>query len=467
MINQSIFKAYDIRGIYPTDMNEEVYALIVRGIYSFFVRSLKKDKLTVVLGRDMRVSSPSLFEVAKNELVKSGATVVDIGLSPTPTFYYAALKYGYDVGIDVTASHNPKQWAGTKFVMRDGEKIIKIGKSTGMDKVKEYVLNQDFVEYKEGGKVIEKHDVLDEEVESAIKESKIDISKIKKFKIVADPGNGMGSLYIAKLFEKVPGDLVKMYFDLDGTFPNHEADPLKEKNLMPLQQRVREEKADLGIAPDGDGDRVFFINEKGETISATFITSLIAQESLDINPGATVVVDIRYTRNVSNVVKKHGGKTFISKVGHAFITEDVNREHAYFAGESSGHFYFGSIGGAESAVRVILYVLDAMSREDKPISEILEHLKTSHESGEYNFVLPETVKPKELLQKISETYKTGEISWLDGLAIDYPEWRVNIRTSNTEPLLRLNVESETAELTQAKLDEFRNIVLAAGAKAKE
>lgn len=467
MINQSVFKAYDIRGVYPTDINEENYALIIRAIYTFFVRSLKKENLSVVLGRDMRISSPSLFEVAKNELVKSGATVMDIGLSPTPTFYYASLNYGYDVGIMVTASHNPKQWAGTKFVMRDGDKIIKIGKSTGMDTVKELVLKNDFVEYKEGGKVIEKNNVLDEEVDAAIKETGIDVSKMKKYKVVCDPGNGMGSLYVAKLFEKIPGELVKMYFDLDGTFPNHEADPLKAKNLAPVQQRVKEEKADLGIAPDGDGDRVFFINEKGEIISATFITSLIAQEALQTNKGATVVADIRYTRNVANVVKKHGGKTFISKVGHAFITEDVNREHAYFAGESSGHFYFGSIGGAESAVRVILYVLEAMSRENKPVSEILAHLQSSFESGEYNFVLPETVNAKELLEKISLTYTSGEISWLDGLAIDFPEWRVNIRTSNTEPLMRLNVEAESPELTQSKLEEVRNLILAAGAKPKD
>ena len=467
MINQSVFKAYDIRGIYPTDINEENYALIIRAIYTFFVRSLKKDTLTVVLGRDMRVSSPSLFEVAKHELVKSGATVIDIGLSPTPTFYYAALKYGYDVGIDVTASHNPKEYAGTKFVMRDGDKIIKIGKSTGMEKVKEYVLKQDFVDYKEGGKVIEKTNVLDEEVDSAIKETKIDVSKLKKFKVVADPGNGMGALYISKLFEKVPGDLVKMFYDLDGTFPNHDADPLKAKNLAPLMKRVKDEKADLGIAPDGDGDRVFFINEKGDIISATFITSLIAQEALQVNKGATVIADIRYTRNVSNVVKKHGGKTFISKVGHAFITEDVNREGAYFAGESSGHFYFGSIGGAESAVRVILYVLEAMSREDRPISEILAHLQSSYESGEFNYVLPETVDSKELLQKISQTYGTGQVSWLDGLAVDFPEWRFNIRTSNTEPLMRLNVEADNPELTATKLEEMKNHILAAGAKPKD
>lgn len=467
MLNPSVFKAYDIRGVYPTEINEENYALIVRAIYTFFVRSLKRDNLTIVLGRDMRVSSPSLFEVAKNELVKSGATVIDIGLSPTPTFYYASLRYGYDAGIDVTASHNPKEYAGTKFVMRDGDKIIKIGKSTGMEQVKEYAVNQDFVEYKDGGKIIEKKDVLEDEINSAIKDTGVDVAGFKKFKIVADPANGMGSLYVDKLFEKIPGELVRICYELDGTFPNHGADPLKAKNLVDLQKKVIEEKADLGISTDGDGDRVFFVNEKGDIINATFTTSLMAQEALSKKPGATFVVDIRYTRNVMNIVNKAGGKLLVSKVGHAFITEDVNKNDAQFAGESSGHFFFKSVGGAESAVSVILYIIEAMSKEGKPISEILNHLKSSEESGEFNFVLPESVKAKELLEDISKGYADGQISWLDGLAVDFTDWRFNIRTSNTEPLLRLNVEANSPDITKAKFEELRNKILASGAKPKD
>ena len=466
-INQSIFKAYDIRGIYPEEINEQNYEHIIRSIYTFFVKKIKKERLTIVLGRDMRVSSPSLHEVAKETLVASGATVIDIGLAPTPTFYLAALKFGYDAGIQVSASHNPPQYAGIKFVIRDGDKVIKIGKNTGMDEVKDRVSTEDYVPYTNDGKVITRNDMLDIEADLAFKEMEIDPKSIKPFKVVADPGNGMGALYIDKLFNKIPGELIRMNYELDGTFPNHQPDPLKYENLKDLCKRVKEEKADFGIAPDGDGDRVFFVNEKGDVIDATFITSLIAQEALSQHKGATVVVDIRYIRNVSEVVKKLGGRVFVSKVGHAYITEDVNREKAYFAGESSGHFYFGSLGGAESAIRVILYVLKALSEENKPLSQILAHLKSSHESGEFNFVLPAEVKASSLLEEFIDMHKDADISKLDGIAINYPQWRFSIRTSNTEPLLRLNVEGENKGLVDQKLEEISGIILAKGAKRKK
>jgi len=458
-INPSIFKAYDIRGIYPTEIDEEVYEKIVRGIYSFFVKDLDKKDITVVLGRDMRVSSPSLFEVAKKTLVASGATVIDVGLVSTPTFYFAVLHYGYDIGIQITASHNPKEYAGSKFVKRQGDTIVKIGKSTGMDQVKENVLTDSFIPYANDGKVIMKEDVLDAELEDAL--SEIDKSKIKSFKVVSDPANGMGSLYVGKLFEKIQGTLIKMNFELDGTFPAHPADPLDFDNLIPLQERVKEEKADLGIEPDGDGDRVFFISEKGEVIPATFISALIAKEVLEKKPGQTIISDIRYTQNVKNLVEKNKGKFEVSKVGHAFITEDVNKKKAFFAGESSGHFYFGQTGGAESSIRVILYVLLAMSEQNKTISQILQDLQSSYESGELNFKLSSPDEGKKILTHMAEIYKDGQISWLDGISVDFSDWRFNIRTSNTEPLLRLNVEASDKEIMKkrhaellAQLDEL-------------
>ena len=464
-IDSKIFKAYDIRGIYPDQINEKNFESVIRAIYTFFTNDLKKSSLTVVLGRDMRVSSPALFEVAKRVLVASGATVIDIGLSPTPTFYYAVLKYGYDVGIDITASHNPKEYAGVKFVRREGDKIIKIGKSTGMDQIVQLSLAGQFAPYTNDGKVIVKENVLDDEIKDAIK--LFDVSKLKTYRIACDPANGMGALYVKKLFEQIPGELIEMNFELDGTFPAHQADPLDFNNLIPLQEKVKEVKADLGIEPDGDGDRIFFIDEKSEVIPATSISSLIAKEVLEKEPGQKIVVDIRYTRNVKDLVEKNGGSTYISKVGHAFITEDVNREKAYFAGESSGHFYFGATGGAESAVRVILYVLMEMSITGKPISQILKDLRTSYESGEFNFVLPDGVDSKKLLEEIAEEYKDGKVSQLDGIAIDFPDWRLSIRTSNTEPLLRLNVESDNPDKTKEKLKLLTDRILSTGAKPKE
>jgi phosphomannomutase len=255
--------------------------------------------------------------------------------------------------------------------------------------------------------------------------------------------------------------------ELDGTFPAHQADPLDFNNLIPLQEKVKEIKADVGMEPDGDGDRIFFVDERGEVVPATHISSLIASEVLKTHKGAKIIVDIRYTRNVSNIVKKNGGSVSISKVGHAFITEQVNSEGAFYAGESSGHFYFGQTGGAESAVKVILYVLLAMSETGKPLSAILKDLESSSESGEINFVLPAGVDSKTIVKEIADEHKDGTISWLDGVSVDHPDWRFNIRSSNTEPLLRLNVEADTPELMKEKFDTMVTRITGTGAKIKQ
>ncbi len=257
-----------------------------------------------------------------------------------------------------------------------------------------------------------------------------------------------------------------MNFELDGTFPVHQPDPLDFKNLIDLQKKVKEEKADLGIAPDGDGDRIFFIDEEGKVIPATLITSLVAREILKRSPGQKIIVDIRYTQNVINAVDKFKGKHVISTVGHALITELVNKEKAEFAGESSGHFYFKEIGGAESSIRVILYVFDVLTRENKPISEIVSELHTSIESGEFNFILKDGTDAKRLLKNISDSYFSGTISWLDGVSVDYPDWRFNIRTSNTEPLLRLNVEGKSEGLVSEKVKELKEKIIEQGATSK-
>ncbi len=463
-VNPSIFKAYDIRGIYPTDINEENIVSITKGIYTFFVRDLKKDSISIVLGRDMRVSSPSLFEIAKKTLVEMGATVIDVGLVSTPTFYFAVLKYGYDAGIQISASHNPPQYNGIKFAKRVNATLVKISKITGMEDVKKLVVASDFNPKKAGGKINQIQNIVQDDVKNAL--VSVPLPRSKRFKIVADPANAMGILYIEELFKQIPADLVKMNFTLDGTFPSHQPDPLESKNLKDLQKKVVEEKADFGIAPDGDGDRIFFIDEKGGIIPATWISALITKEVLAKNKGATIIVDIRYTNNVVHIAKKLGGKASISKVGHALITEQLNREGAVFAGESSGHFYFKETGGAESSLLVILYVMKAMIEENKPLSMIVKEYVSSIESGEFNFTLPETVEAKNLLNDISTNYEKGKVSWLDGLSVDYPNWRFNIRTSNTEPLLRLNVEGDSKELVENKLKELTQKIMSSGAKAK-
>lgn len=460
----SIFKTYDIRGIYPTQINEEDIQVIIAAIYQFLKQDLKKASLTVVLGRDMRTSSPSLFAKAKEILERYGATIIDVGLVSTPTFYFAVLDGQYDAGIQISASHNPKEYNGLKFVKRVGNTLIKIGQSTGMDQVKELAFAAKFDQTITKGTVTTISDSVVKEVDAAMKA--INPQDIKKFKVVADPANAMGAVFLEELSRRLPCELVKMNFELDGTFPAHQPDPLQFTTLKDLQKRVLDEKADLGIAPDGDGDRVFFIDEKGEVVPATLITSLIAKEILTKSPGEKIIADIRDILNVRVICEKFKGQFLVSKVGHALITEQLNSEQAAFAGESSGHYYFRETGGAESSVRVILYLLEAMGKSGKPVSKLLEEFKSSFESGEYNFVLPETVNTNELLERISQDYKDGQISHLDGLAVDFPDWRFNIRASNTEPLLRLNLEANSEDLMKQKLDILITTLTQAGAKRK-
>ncbi len=463
-LDPSIFKAYDIRGIYPTQINEENIQVVIAAIYQFLTQDFKKKPLTVVLGRDMRTSSPSLFARAKEVLENYGATVIDVSLLATPTFYFAVLEGQYDAGIQISASHNPKEYNGIKFVKRVGTTLIKIGKNTGMDRVKELASTGKFDQKTTKGTVTSISDSVVKEVDAAMKA--VDPKNIKAFKIVADPANAMGAVFLEELFRRLPCELVKMNFELDGTFPAHQPDPLQFDTLKGLQMRVLEEKADLGIAPDGDGDRVFFINEKGEVCQATLITSLIAKEILTKSAGEKIIADIRNIMNVKKICEKYNGKFMVSKVGHALITEQLNREQAAFAGESSGHYYFRETGGAESSVRVILYLLSAMGKTEKPVSKLLEEFHSSFESGEYNFILPGTVNANELLEQISQDYKDGQISHLDGLAVDYSDWRFNIRSSNTEPLLRLNLEAKSQELMKQKISPLQDILLKAGATKK-
>jgi phosphomannomutase len=255
-----------------------------------------------------------------------------------------------------------------------------------------------------------------------------------------------------------------MNFDLDGRFPNHQPDPLKFHLLKDLQSRVVKEKADLGMAPDGDGDRIFFITEKGEIIPATIITSFIAEEILTKKPNSKILVDIRYTRNVLNICQKYHGIPVISKVGHALITEHLNRVKAVFAGESSGHYYFRSTGGAESSIRAIFYLLKALTTTDLPISKLLKPFYTAVESGEFNFILDPSVTGEQVMKTIAKDYSNGKVSRLDGLAVDYKNWRFNIRSSNTEPLLRINIEGDTKKLVDTKLNELTKKILNLGAK---
>lgn len=453
-INPHIFKGYDIRAVYPTDLDEDKMVQIVKAIYAFLRKDKKEDEqLTLVVGTDMRTSSPSLTKVAIQTLVDLGVHVIDVGVVSTPTFYFSVSHYNYEAGMQITASHNPKEWNGVKMVKNTPNGLTKIGKGSGMEEIKQMALDEINPKPVGKGSVTKKTGILEDEVENTLRI--VGNPTIKKFKIVADAANAMGSQYIDAVFKNVPGDIIRMNFELDGTFPAHQPDPLQSETLVDLQKRVVAENADLGLAPDGDGDRLFFIDEKGNIVPPTIITSMVATELLKTHPGEQILIDIRYILTPQKIVEENGGKVKITKVGHAYITEAMHSSGGIFAGESSGHYFFRDTGNAESQMPMILTVLKVLTEANKPFSQVVEDYRRSYESGEVNF---KVTNAPEIMEKAKERYKDGVVETMDGVAISYPDWRFSIRTSNTEPLLRLNVESYSKDTMGQKRDELLQLI---------
>lgn len=463
-INPSIFKAYDIRGVYPDDINEEIANDITKAIYFFFSQTLKKKSLKIVLGHDMRLSSPNIYQSIKKTLLGLGGTILDIGLVPTPTVYFYSLFRQADGGIQISASHNPPQWNGLKFFFCRNKKINKASKEWGMEEVKKLVIEDSDLLKKmpqKNGKVIKIDDAIEKEIDFAFKIIK---PKIDKVKIVVDPANTMGILIFDQLWKKIKATVIKLNYTLDGTMPSHEANPLKFETLKELQKKVIEEKADIGIATDGDADRVFFVDEKGKIVPSTLVSSLIAREILKKKPGSKIVCDIRYVNNVKNIVQQYGDKFLIAPVGHALITKKINDAGAAFCGESSGHYYFHETGGAESTIRVILTLLQLITSSKKSLSQITDEVKTSFESGEYNYHLKENLTLNDLFNRLKKSFSDGKIITLDGLTIEYSNWRFNLRGSNTEPLVRLNIEADSLSIMEKKLKELQQLFEETGLK---
>ena len=451
---EKIFKSYDIRGVYPTEINEDFAIPIIKAIYKVLQTQLETDApLTIAVGRDMRLSSPAIFKAVSETLVELGVKVIDLGIVSTPTFYYAVFKNKFDGGVQITASHNPGQYNGIKIVRISPTGLVKIGKSTGMDDIKKLSIEGVDLSSIDGGSIEKMEGVVVEEVENAI--SIAGNPNLKSYKVVADAANALGALYIEELFKKIPGELVKMNFELDGTFPSHQADPLQKETLVDLQKKVVDEGADLGLAPDGDGDRLFFIDEKGGIVPPSIITALVAREVLKKHKGATILGDIRYIMTPKKIVEELGGTFVITKVGHSFITEKLHETGGVFAGESSSHYFFKETGNAESQIPMILLVLKVMTTEGKKLSEIVDSLRRSHESGEYNF---EVKNAKEVMAAFKSEFPEGEVSELDGVSISFADWRVSLRSSNTEPLLRLNVEVELGGDIEGVKEEMISLV---------
>lgn len=453
-IDASIFKSYDIRGLYPSQLNENL-AYKISLAYSEIIKRENPniDNINIVVGNDMRLSSPSLKTQIIKGLTESGINVIDIGLATTPTFYFAVSYYGYLGGIQVSASHNPKEYNGFKLV-RNG--AVPLSGEHGIYEIRDIVIADNFSKTTKIGSVTEKSGIVEEEVKTQIKDLKINIDNIKKFKVVVDTANAMAVLDIKAMFKTINCDLILLNENLDGNFPSHQPDPLKDENLKILKDSVVKNNADIGIGPDGDGDRYFFIDEKGEIIRQEILRGIMAQIALKENPGSTVCYDIRPGKITKDMIEQAGGIASVTKVGHSLIKEQMLKENAVFGGESSGHYFYKfNYGTFEAPIVLVLKFLEYISNKSVPLSKIIAPYKIYFHSGEIN----EKVNDSNLIiEKIKQKYSDAKQSFLDGVTVEYPDFWFNVRSSNTESLLRLNLEAKTKELMEEKRDDVLKIM---------
>jgi len=435
----SIFKAYDIRGIYGKDLNEELAGKIGRAFATF----LKCKK--VVVGYDMRPHSLPLFKALAEGLVAQGAEVINIGMCSTPMTYYANGKLGADASIMITASHNPGEWNGFKLCR---EKAIPISGVTGIKDIEKIAITESFAPSAGRGSISD-YDIIPEYVEH-IRE----FADLKRpLRVAIDYANAMGILegkVLEGLFEIDP-----LFDELDGSFPNHEANPLLAETWEALQHKVKSGNYDFAIAFDGDADRAGFMDEKGNIIPMDMITALIAEMILKRDRGATIFYDLRSSWAVKELILANGGVPMMSRVGHAFIKQQMRDNDAVFAGELSGHYYFKENYYAESSSLAALYVANLISDSDAPLSELIKPIQKYFASGEINSEVKNT---SEVIRILKAKYGTGQVIELDGLSVEFPDWWFNVRASNTEPLVRLNLEAKTREKMNEKRDEILHVI---------
>jgi phosphomannomutase len=439
-LNPALFKAYDVRGVYGTELTEEGVYLIGRAAAQYL------NVHTIALGRDMRISSPQIAAALIRGITDQGVDVVDLGLTTTDGLYFAVGKFDYPAGAMITASHNPGKYNGIKFCRA---KAAPISLDTGLGEIRDLAVGGNFAESARKGVVAERN-ITDDFVKHAL--SFIDVSKIKPLKVVIDAGNGMAGMLMPRVFEQLPCELIPLYFELDGNFPNHPASPIEPENMEAVQKKVRETGADLGAAFDGDADRMFPVDEHGDLVDGSQVTEIVANSMLHKQPGATILYNLIVSKSVPEMVTKLGGTAIRTRVGHSFIKADMRKLNATFGGEHSGHFYFRDNWFADSGLIALLITLELVSIEDKPLSEIIKPLDQGYRSGEVNSTIADA---KGKLKALEEHFGQGaqSVDHLDGLTVDYGSWWFNVRPSNTEPLLRLNVEANDKALLEQKRDE--------------
>jgi phosphomannomutase len=451
-VDPSIFKAYDVRGLYPGQIDEEVAYAVARG-FAHVLADLRGDGasagpagLRVAVGHDMRLHSPALAEAFSRGLTDEGCDVLDIGMVGTEMVYYAVGSHGLDGGVSVTASHNPKAWAGFKL-LREG--AIALSGDRGIGDVRHLVETKEFDPRPKPLGERERADLYQQFRQHVL--GFIEPEVIRPMSVVLDGGNGMAGPMIGPIIDGFPISGDRLYFEPNGEFPGHEPNPLLEENRKLIIDTVLDRKAELGIAWDGDADRCFFIDDGGEFVPGDFLTALLAESILAKNPGATIVYDVRASRAVPDTITAAGGKPLVNRVGHSFFKAAMRESGAAFGGEVSGHYYFRDFWCADSGVIPALLVLELLSAKEKTMSELLEPYRREYFiSGEIN---SEVTDQEGKMRELADRYSEGRVSWLDGVSVAFDTWHFNVRPSNTEPLLRLNLEGSTREEMEARTEE--------------
>jgi len=438
--DSSIFKSYDVRGIYGTQLTDEM----AYGIGRAFVAEI--GAMNICVGRDMRPSGETLFEAFARGATEMGASITSIGKVSTDALYFAVGKFGYDGGVMITASHNPAAYNGMKFC---GPQAQAISLDTGLGGIRDRMLNDAYGEAKGPEGTVQVRNILDDFGKHCLSFI-ADRAAIKPFKIAIDAGNGMAGATVPHVFKFLPCEVVPLYFELDGTFPNHPASPIEPENMVDLQKAVREHGCDLGVAFDGDADRMFIVTEKSELVSGDMVTALVGINTIKHEPGAKILYNLICSRSVPEAIERAGGIPVRSNVGHSFIKKTMRDEDIQFGGEHSGHFYFKRNWFADSGMIALMQCLDLFSHESGTVSEIIAPIDHRSRSGEINSTVADI--PAKLLA-LQEHYADGKIDTLDGVTVQYSNWWMNVRPSNTEPLLRLNVEGDTADLMERHRDE--------------
>jgi phosphomannomutase len=446
VLSPAVFKAYDVRGVHPSELDEEGAYAIGRA----YVEQFEPGRIAV--GRDMRVSSPSMAAALIEGALDGGADVLDLGMVGTEMLYFAVGELGLEGGVCVTASHNPKEYTGMKIV-RAG--ALPVGGESGLFDVRDRALALVTDRHKptQRGNVSD-HDIWGAFVDKVL--SFVDVSALRPLRVVIDAANGMAGAMLPPVLERLPIEAVTCYFDPDGTFPNHEPNPLLPENREFIIRKTREEGADFGVAYDGDADRCFFVDDTGEFVPGDFVTALLAEVILAKEGGGKVIYDVRASRAVPETIERAGGTPLINRVGHAYIKHRMREEGAVFGGEVSAHYYFRDFSQADSGVVPFLLLLELVSKRGRKLSEILAPFRERFFlTGEIN--TPVADVPQKL-KELEERYADGRITHLDGISVDYDDWHFNVRPSNTEPLLRLNLEAFSQDEMERRRDDVLELI---------